>query len=155
METTLGKKKKEICIYIKKRNNHNYYKFINVFILFFSLKKNSQGQRQLIALARALVRKSALIILDEATSSVDFDTDRRIQNTIRSEFADVTILTIAHRINTIIDYDRILVLDQGKLIEYDTPYNLITKQDGHFRSMCENSGEFSELLSIATSKHQH
>ncbi|CAO3644968.1 unnamed protein product [Cunninghamella blakesleeana] len=115
----------------------------------------SQGQRQLIALARALVRKSSLIILDEATSSVDFDTDRRIQNTIRDEFADVTILTIAHRINTIIDYDRILVLDQGKLIEYDTPYNLITKEEGHFRSMCMNSGEFSELLSIATSKHQN
>ncbi|KAI9303307.1 hypothetical protein BJ944DRAFT_241568 [Cunninghamella echinulata] len=113
----------------------------------------SQGQRQLIALSRALVRKTALIILDEATSSVDFDTDRRIQNTIRTEFGDSTILTIAHRINTIIDYDRVLVLDQGKMIEYDTPYNLITKEDGHFKSMCENSGEFSELLSAATAKH--
>ncbi|CAO3629947.1 unnamed protein product [Cunninghamella echinulata] len=113
----------------------------------------SQGERQLICLARSLLRKSKIIVLDEATSSVDFDTDRRIQNTIRSEFSDSTILTIAHRINTIADYDRVIVLDQGKIKEFDTPYNLLTKDDGHFKSMCEKSGEYSKILAIATSKH--
>ncbi|CAO3612277.1 unnamed protein product [Cunninghamella blakesleeana] len=111
----------------------------------------SQGQRQLIALSRALVKKSSLIILDEATSSVDFDTDRRIQNTIRSEFTNSSLLTVAHRINTVIDYDRILVLDAGKIVEFDTPYRLMTKESGYFKTMCEKSGEYNDLLSIAAS----
>ena len=114
----------------------------------------SQGQRQLIALARALVKKSSLIILDEATSSVDFDTDHRIQQTIRKEFVDSSLLCIAHRIRTVADYDRILVLDQGQVIEFDTPYHLISKENGVFRQMCERSGEFNELLTIATAKHE-
>ncbi|KAI9247698.1 hypothetical protein BDA99DRAFT_565069 [Phascolomyces articulosus] len=114
----------------------------------------SQGQRQLIALARALVKKSSLIILDEATSSVDFDTDHQIQQTIRKEFVDSSLLCIAHRIRTVADYDRILVLDHGKVIEFDTPYNLISQEDGVFRQMCERSGEFTELLAIATAKHE-
>ncbi|KAI9496002.1 hypothetical protein BDB00DRAFT_811355 [Zychaea mexicana] len=114
----------------------------------------SQGQRQLIALARALVKKSSLIILDEATSSVDFDTDHKIQQTIREEFVDSSLLCIAHRIRTVADYDRILVLDHGKVIEFDTPYNLINREDGVFKQMCERSGEFSELLAIATAKFE-
>lgn len=113
----------------------------------------SQGQRQLIALARALVKKSSLIILDEATSSVDFDTDHQIQQTIRSEFNNSSLLCIAHRIRTVIDYDRILVLDHGEIKEFDTPYNLITKEDGVFHQMCERSGEYAELLAVATAKH--
>lgn len=113
----------------------------------------SQGQRQLIALARALVKKSSLIILDEATSSVDFDTDHQIQQTIRSEFDNSSLLCIAHRIRTVIDYDRILVLDHGEIKEFDTPYNLITKEDGVFHQMCERSGEYAELLAVATAKH--
>lgn len=113
----------------------------------------SQGQRQLIALARALVKKSTLIILDEATSSVDFDTDRKIQETIRSELVHSSLLCIAHRIRTVADYDRILVLDQGRVKEFDTPYNLITRQDSIFRQMCQRSGEFEELLEIASAKH--
>ncbi|KAG2220577.1 hypothetical protein INT45_008758 [Circinella minor] len=114
----------------------------------------SQGQRQLIALARALVKKSSLIILDEATSSVDFDTDHRIQQTIRKEFVNSSLLCIAHRIRTVADYDRILVLDQGQVLEFDTPYHLISKENGIFRQMCERSGEFNELLAIATAKHE-
>ncbi|KAI9266436.1 P-loop containing nucleoside triphosphate hydrolase protein [Phascolomyces articulosus] len=113
----------------------------------------SQGQRQLIALARALVKKSSLIVLDEATSSVDFDTDHKIQQTIRTEFADSSLLCIAHRIRTVADYDRILVLDQGRVVEFDTPYNLMTREDSLFHQMCERSGEFSELLAIASQAH--
>lgn len=109
----------------------------------------SQGQRQLIALARALVKKSPLIVLDEATSSVDFDTDHQIQETIRKEFNDSTLLCIAHRIRTVVDYDRILVLDHGEIKEFDTPYNLMTREDSIFQQMCKRSGEFNELLAIA------
>ncbi|KAI9318952.1 P-loop containing nucleoside triphosphate hydrolase protein [Dichotomocladium elegans] len=113
----------------------------------------SQGQRQLIALARALVKRSRLIVLDEATSSVDFDTDHEIQQTIRSEFTNSSLLCIAHRIRTVADYDRILLLDQGEIKEFDTPYNLMTREGSLFRQMCERSGEFAELLAIATAKH--
>ncbi|CAO3610008.1 unnamed protein product [Mucor fragilis] len=112
----------------------------------------SQGQRQLIALARALVKKSALIILDEATSSVDFDTDYKIQQTIRTEFMDSALLCIAHRIRTVADYDRILVLDQGEVKEFDTPYDLMTTEGSIFQQMCLRSGEYNDLLAIAKAK---
>ncbi|KAI9506364.1 P-loop containing nucleoside triphosphate hydrolase protein, partial [Coemansia spiralis] len=115
------------------------------------IKENGQslslGQRQLVALARALVRRSRLIIMDEATASVDFDTDDRIQRTIRGyEFADSTLFCIAHRLRTIIDYDRVLVLDKGRVAELDTPYNLLQNKGGIFRSMCEKSGEYEYLV---------
>ncbi|KAJ2662040.1 hypothetical protein IWW48_002099 [Coemansia sp. RSA 1200] len=114
----------------------------------------SAGQRQLVALARALVRRSKLIIMDEATASVDFDTDRRIQNTIRGpEFANSTLLCIAHRLRTVIDYDKVLVLDNGRVAEYDTPHNLLQMEDGIFRSMCEESGEYSRMMMAADSKN--
>jgi energy-coupling factor transporter ATP-binding protein EcfA2 len=76
------------------------------------------GQRQILALARALVRRSKVIILDEATASVDQETDERIQRALRSEFQESTLITIAHRLRTIMDYDKILVLDEGKVVEY-------------------------------------
>ncbi|KAJ2799483.1 hypothetical protein H4R20_004423, partial [Coemansia guatemalensis] len=118
------------------------------------IKENGQnlslGQRQLVALARALVRRSRLIIMDEATASVDFATDESIQRTIRGpEFADSTLFCIAHRLRTVIDYDRLLVLDKGAVVEFDTPRNLLQIPNGHFRSMCENSGELSYLLQAA------
>ncbi|KAI9504392.1 P-loop containing nucleoside triphosphate hydrolase protein [Coemansia spiralis] len=121
------------------------------------IKENGQnlslGQRQLVALARALVRRSRLIIMDEATASVDFDTDDRIQRTIRgSEFANSTLFCIAHRLRTIIDYDRVLVLDKGKIVEFDTPWNLLQRDSGVFRSMCEKTGEFEYLFGMAKSK---
>ncbi|KAJ7057949.1 hypothetical protein C8F01DRAFT_1210797 [Mycena amicta] len=112
----------------------------------------SQGQRQLIAMARALLRRSAIVVLDEATSSVDFKTDAKIQTTIREEFTDSLLLTIAHRLKTVIDYDRLLVLDKGKVVEFDTPYKLIQKEDGIFRGMCLKSGYFGELESAARAK---
>ncbi|CAJ0870838.1 149_t:CDS:10, partial [Entrophospora sp. SA101] len=114
----------------------------------------SQGQRQLIALARALVRSSKLIIMDEATASVDFKTDHMIQETIRQEFKESTLLCIAHRIRTVADYDRILVLDEGRLVEFDHPYTLMQSDDSLFRTMCERSGEFAELLDIAKAKYE-
>lgn len=99
----------------------------------------SLGERQLIALARALVRESKILILDEATSSVDYETDAKINETIRTEFADCTILCIAHRLNTIVNFDRILVMDAGSVAEYDTPKALY-QHNGIFKEMCDRSG---------------
>ncbi|KAK2882455.1 hypothetical protein FQN49_000347 [Arthroderma sp. PD_2] len=99
----------------------------------------SLGQRQLMALARALVRDSRIIVCDEATSSVDFETDQKIQETMAVGFRGKTLLCIAHRLRTIINYDRICVMDQGSIAEMDTPLNL-WEQDGIFRGMCERSG---------------
>ncbi|OWB79030.1 hypothetical protein B5S32_g3239 [[Candida] boidinii] len=99
----------------------------------------SLGERQLIALARALVRDSKILIMDEATSSVDYETDFKIQETIKNEFSHCTILCIAHRLKTILNYDRILVLDKGEVSEFDTPINLFNSENGIFKQMCEKS----------------
>ncbi|KAH7882505.1 hypothetical protein F5I97DRAFT_1905629 [Phlebopus sp. FC_14] len=112
----------------------------------------SQGQRQLIAMARALLRRSSIIVLDEATSSIDFDTDAKIQATIREEFNESLLLTVAHRLRTVIDYDRLIVLDKGEVAEFNTPLNLIQKEDGIFRTMCLKSGTFAELEAAAKAK---
>ena len=113
----------------------------------------SVGQRQLICLARALLLKAKIIIMDEATASMDFETDLLIQQTIHSEFADCTVLCIAHRLDTVISYDRILVLQQGQLVEIGTPKALLDKEDGMFTSMVNETGEknASFLRSIVNS----
>ena len=100
----------------------------------------SVGQRQLVCLARALLRKSRILVLDEATAAVDVETDELIQRTIRSEFADCTIITIAHRLNTVVDYDRILVLDDGRVAEFDSPQNLMRDSNSLFHSMAKVAG---------------
>uniref|UniRef100_A0A182NES5 ABC-type glutathione-S-conjugate transporter n=1 Tax=Anopheles dirus TaxID=7168 RepID=A0A182NES5_9DIPT len=100
----------------------------------------SVGQRQLVCLARAILRKTKVLILDEATAAVDLETDDLIQKTIRTEFADCTILTIAHRLNTILDSDRVLVLDKGLVAECDSPQNLLANRDSIFFSMAKNAG---------------
>ncbi|GKT40843.1 multidrug resistance protein fer6 [Colletotrichum spaethianum] len=100
----------------------------------------SLGQRQLMALARALVRGSRIIVCDEATSSVDMETDDKIQNTIATSFKGRTLLCIAHRLRTIIGYDRICVMDAGRIAELDTPLALWQREGGIFRSMCDRSG---------------
>ncbi|XP_038593401.1 canalicular multispecific organic anion transporter 1 [Micropterus salmoides] len=99
----------------------------------------SVGQRQLLCLARALLRKSRILILDEATAAVDLETDDLIQNTIRKEFSHCTVLTIAHRLKSVMDSSRIMVLDAGKIVEFDSPSNLLSKQ-GHFFAMAKDAG---------------
>ncbi|KAL0943633.1 ATP-dependent bile acid permease [Colletotrichum truncatum] len=110
----------------------------------------SQGQRQLLCLARALLKRPNVLVMDEATASIDYATDTKIQETIRELTS--TIITIAHRLQTIVDYDKVLVLDKGSLIEYGHPYELIRKENGSFRSMCDMSGEYTALLKAAKKK---
>ncbi|XP_015122091.1 multidrug resistance-associated protein 1 isoform X1 [Diachasma alloeum] len=100
----------------------------------------SVGQRQLICLARALLRKTKILILDEATAAVDLETDDLIQRTIREEFKDSTVLTIAHRLNTILDSDRVIVLDKGYMIEFESPHSLLQKPTSAFYSMAKDAG---------------
>ena len=100
----------------------------------------SVGQRQLICLARALLRKSRILILDEATSAVDMETDSLIQETIRTEFADSSILTIAHRLHTIMDSNRVAVLNEGSIAEFDSPVNLLSNDSSIFSSLAKDAG---------------
>jgi len=96
----------------------------------------SVGQRQLLVIARALLNASKIVIMDEATASVDADTDARIQRVMRSEFSNSTVITVAHRINTILDSDYILVMESGKCAEFDSPETLL-KRGGMFRDLVE------------------
>ncbi|KAI1115856.1 P-loop containing nucleoside triphosphate hydrolase protein [Nemania sp. NC0429] len=110
----------------------------------------SLGQRQLMALARALVRGSRIIVCDEATSSVDMETDDKIQKTMAVGFKGRTLLCIAHRLRTIIGYDRICVMDAGRIAELGTPLELWAVEGGIFRSMCERSGiRHEDLIEMA------
>lgn len=92
----------------------------------------------MICIARALLRKPVILVLDEATASVDGETDTLIQRMIRTKFADCTVLTIAHRLNTIMDSTKILVMDSGHVAEFDTPQNLLADSKGKFRSLWDN-----------------
>ncbi|KAK1830843.1 ABC bile acid [Podospora conica] len=105
----------------------------------------SQGQRQLLCLARAIVSRPKIMVLDEATSAVDMATDTLIQRSIREEFGGSTLIVIAHRLSTIADFDRILVLSDGEVVEFGTPKEL-WEEDGVFRSMCNESGEKEKLI---------
>lgn len=100
----------------------------------------SQGQRQLLSLARAIVRRSRIVLVDEATASVDDVTDAQIQQSLRQSFAGCTVLTIAHRIRTVLEYDRICVLDGGQVVELGTPRELWARPSGRFRQLCDESG---------------
>lgn len=115
----------------------------------------SLGERQLIAFARALVKDSKILILDEATSSVDYETDAKIQSTVVNEFSHCTILCIAHRLKTILNYDRILVLDKGEIKEFDTPWNLFNSHNSIFQQMCERSNITAEDFISQTDKKQN
>lgn len=106
----------------------------------------SQGQRQLLCIARALLRKPKILVMDEATASIDNSTDAAIQEMIRENFKTATVLTIAHRLNTITDSDRILVLDDGRIVEYDSPQALLDKDEGFFKSMVDRSRQTQTTL---------
>lgn len=108
----------------------------------------SQGQRQLLCLARAIVSRPKIMVLDEATSAVDMATDVLIQRSIREEFQDSTLIVIAHRLSTIADFDKILVMDDGVGVEFDRPKELLGRAGGVFRGMVEQSGERQRLWDI-------
>ncbi|XP_052851268.1 multidrug resistance-associated protein 1 isoform X7 [Drosophila gunungcola] len=99
----------------------------------------SVGQRQLVCLARALLRKTKVLVLDEATAAVDLETDDLIQKTIRSEFKECTVLTIAHRLNTILDSDKVIVLDKGQITEFASPTELLDNPKSAFYSMAKDA----------------
>ncbi|XP_031628372.1 multidrug resistance-associated protein 4-like [Contarinia nasturtii] len=116
----------------------------------------SVGQRQLLCLARAILRKNRILVMDEATANVDPQTDALIQQTIRNKFTDCTVLTIAHRLHTIIDSDRILVMDFGKIAEFDEPHILLQNENGIFHGMVKALGdqEFIRLSQVALRQNQ-
>ncbi|KAF7307138.1 P-loop containing nucleoside triphosphate hydrolase protein [Mycena indigotica] len=110
----------------------------------------SAGERQLVALSRAILRRTNIIIMDEATSQIDSHLDDQIQKTIREELSGAIVITIAHRLKTIIDYDRILVLHDGELAEFGTPRELLRRQGGILREMCRKSPDWPLFAAIAT-----
>jgi ABC-type multidrug transport system fused ATPase/permease subunit len=99
----------------------------------------SQGQMQLLCIARSLLRKPRILVMDEATASIDNETDAAIQQMIRENFKDATVLTIAHRLNTILDSDRVLVMNDGRVAEFDSPEHLLNKEDSLFKAMIDKS----------------
>lgn len=110
----------------------------------------SVGQRQIFALARAIVRKSKILILDEATSAIDYKTDSIIQNSLRQELKDdVSLITVAHRLQTIMDADKIMVLDAGHIVEFDSPKELLRIKDGRLRALVDESGDRDTLYEMA------
>lgn len=114
----------------------------------------SVGQRQLLCLARAILRNNKILVLDEATANVDPKTDALIQRTIRQKFTNCTVLTIAHRLFTVMDSDKIMVMDNGFLKEYDIPYKLIQQPFGLFKDIITATGESENLIKIAKTKYE-
>lgn len=116
----------------------------------------SVGQRQLISIARALLSQTKILIMDEATSSIDQELDSVIQNVIRTKLANVTVLNIAHRLHTIASFDRVIVLNNGLLAEFDTPYELLhNPKYSLFADLVSSSGDMThKIKTLATQKHQ-
>lgn len=112
----------------------------------------SSGEKQLICMARAILKRNKILFMDEATASIDYETDVLISKTIREEFSDSTILTIAHRIHTIIDFDKVLVMDRGNIAEFASPADLLRDHKSRFYSLCKATGrtEFKNLKEMAS-----
>ncbi|KAH9167753.1 hypothetical protein AeNC1_018073, partial [Aphanomyces euteiches] len=106
----------------------------------------SVGERQMLCMARALLRQCRIVIMDEATAAIDHETDQNLQRVIREEFASSTVLTIAHRLDTVLDNDRILVFDQGTIVQNDTPANLIQAGSGIFYNLCQEGGYLEKIV---------
>ncbi|XP_075236571.1 ATP-binding cassette sub-family C member 4-like [Lycorma delicatula] len=115
----------------------------------------SLGQRQLVCLARAIVRSNKVLVMDEATANVDPQTDALIQKTIRNKFSDCTVLTIAHRLNTVMDSDKVLVMEAGEAVEFDHPHILLQNKNGYFYRLVEETGTkmFEQLEEIARTNY--
>ena len=111
----------------------------------------SIGQRQLVCIARALIKDPKILLMDEATANIDHKTDEKVQRVISDMMPNTTVITIAHRLNTIIGYDRVLVMGKGSKIEMGSPYRLMMKEGGEFRDMVMEGGEefFDDMLKIA------
>ncbi|XP_039312480.1 multidrug resistance-associated protein 4-like isoform X1 [Solenopsis invicta] len=121
--------------------------------IFYGGHNFSVGQRQLICLARAILRNNRLLVLDEATANIDSHTDALIQETIRSTFKECTVITIAHRLNTIIDSNRIIVMENGSIVEFGCPYELLRdKPKGYFSQMVEKTGNQMALSLLKQAK---
>ena len=113
----------------------------------------SVGQRQLVCIARALVVKPKILLMDEATANIDEQTDGIIQHVIHEEFMNSTVVTIAHRLNTIIKYDKLIVMENGERVEEGTPWGLLNKES-YFRMLVKENGNefFEEMMTIAKEK---
>ncbi|EPQ52340.1 multidrug resistance-associated ABC transporter [Gloeophyllum trabeum ATCC 11539] len=111
----------------------------------------STGEKQLLCMARAILKQTKVLLMDEATASVDYATDELISKTIRHEFTNGTILTIAHRLRTVIDYDRVMLLEEGHIVEFDTPSTLLSDLSSKFYALCKATGkdEFAMLNKLA------
>ncbi|CAF0866320.1 unnamed protein product, partial [Brachionus calyciflorus] len=117
-------------------------------------KNFSLGERQLFCIARAMISKTKILVLDEATAAIDLQTDKLIQETIKKNFTEQTVLTIAHRLNTIMESDKILVMDAGKVVEFGPPLALLKRKDGYFTSLLEQTGKdsYNKLKKMAVDK---
>lgn len=115
----------------------------------------SQGQKQLICIARALVERPKILLMDEATANIDEKTDSLVQEVVGAEFCGSTVVTIAHRLKTIIQYDRILVLDLGRCMEEGAPYEMLQNEKSYFRALVKENGEefYQEMLELAKKKY--
>lgn len=114
----------------------------------------SAGQRSQIALARAILRKNKILIFDEATANLDLSTEYLMLKTIRKQFANCTVLTIAHRLHTIMDSDRVLVMDAGSVVEFDHAHCLLQNKWGFFTKLVEETPDSHALIEIAKNNYE-